>query len=1469
MNRLTLRHKLTIVFGALGVVLVVAFALLWLTRTSTGYPLQEAPLAAAEPVPGVDAAQLVPRPEVPEELRAVMNVTRGRPPSGLSDAPGKRWDWFWDQRSYPLDTIPVDADLKAIEQANGMVAAQSADQSWQSLGPNSIDNGLIGLHSCDQYDCGAWRTNVSGRTKVIVFNPSNPNTIYIATAVGGIWKSTDGGASYTPITNDQPSHAFHSFAIDPTNPNILYAGTGELQGYYGVGLLKSTNGGQSWTLLGESLFKGLVISGIAIHPTSPNTIYVATSVQTQQDGPSFPRRGVFRSTNGGQNWTELAGCDQCYGISDLIMEDSNPQVIYIGVNGQGILKSTDGGSSWAALTNGLPDRGFDRVELANGRGAQAGVIYAGFDARVSQNGQVVPWGLIYKSTDHGQSWQLLPNAPNYCSSQCGYDNIIAVSPTDANTVYIGGSLISGDPWKGVVHKTTNGGQSWQDVTPGTAQNRMVHPDMHAIAFKPGNPQEVWVGNDGGVFRTTNGGQTWEHRNTGLSTLQFINIGIHPTNPNIAFGGLQDNAKAKYDGTKWVGLDTGDGGYSEIDPFNPSIWYSTRYSIQGSIVQFQRNDKGGTAPLSDWVRKADGIDINDRVDFYVPFTMDSSTQGVLYLGTHRLYRTGNRGDNWQPISGDLTRGADTRGRISTLTVAPNDPQTIYTGSSDGIVAVTKNGGGNWTNATGNLPNRWVSDFAVSSTSANTVYVAFNGYNTHTPSTPGHVFKSTNGGSSWQNISSNLPDIPALSIALDPQNPGHIYLGTDVGVFRSTNDGGSWAFYNAGLATVPVTDLEMNKATRQLWAGTGGRGVFRLNLGGANPTATPTSPPLTRRLWLPAMLRSVAATATPPPSGPAPGDWAGDKAEFGVTSDQKDVWNVRIRVPVPGCDTWISHPAYTRINQNSFSFEVDLKENGFWRNQGSFGSGTQASGTATLQNVYFGTSCGSWSGQVSWTAVWQGGGSDPTVTPTPTQRPATATPSSRQGIYGQVFYRGVGVQGLTLWLRQCPNNGACDFDTSKVMQTVTDANGYYEFRNAPTLPAGNYYFVYYFNHGDGGNQVNDNYLWRWFGPDITSYAAGSNKAGGNFEIEDITLTGPRTEQTSLPATFTWDPGARSGQRYAWELFDAATGASVCYSDPSTSPNFQLTSSWFASECSGSYGKEYGWFAWAIDGTSWNSNQGFGDSYYYWPITFTGGGGATATPTRTPTATPQAPTSTPTTAPASSITGRVTAKGANVAGVVVQLLGCDPNCAVFDTTTTSGNGSYAFTGLVAPGAGESYRVRYINGANGGNALNPNYLAYWVTRPITSLSAQDATATANLDIGDVALTAPPHQYAGFVPVNFTWQGRGIGSDRYTWAMSFFGDEICSTSPGTATNLYFDLAAFNSCGLFTFVTYDWYVWVTDSANFNNGLGLSYYYRSFMITGTQGARERRMSDEVQLPSPPVRDLPAGLVPEVIRSAGEN
>ena len=304
----------------------------------------------------------------------------------------------------------------------------------------------------------------------------------------------------------------------------------------------------------------------------------------------------------------------------------------------------------------------------------------------------------------------------------------------------------------------------------------------------------------------------------------------------------------------------------------------------------------------------------------------------------------------------------------------------------------------------------------------------------------------------------------------------------------------------------------------------------------------------------------------------------------------------------------------IQNGRFAFEVDLRAEGHWTNEGQFTSTTQANGTLHVDGIWLGESCGSWAGDVAWTATWQGPAANPTATPTPTRQPATATPASRSGIYGQVRYQGDGIGGINLLLRSCPVGGGCDLATSIAAKAISDDAGYYRFTGVPALPAGQVYFVYYYNHPDGGNNPDDRFLWRWYGPDITSYAAGASLAGGDFDIADLLLTGPDTASTSLPATFTWASRNIAGERYAWELFDPATGATLCGSDPADDLAFTLTAATFTDDCGGSYGVEYGWFAWAVQGATWQDNQGFGDSYYYTSITFQESGGPTATPLRT---------------------------------------------------------------------------------------------------------------------------------------------------------------------------------------------------------------------------------------------------------------
>jgi len=795
-------------------------------------------------------------PRLPDREASLRSIPAAQQSESREEGggPARRLDWFAEQRAYPLDTLPKEARLKAYKEMRRMVSLQSGEEElWVNIGPAPMRDSIIGQHKVD----------VSGRVTALAVDPRDSNVIYLGAAQGGVWKSIDDGASLTPLTDDQPSLAVGALALDPQNPEIVYAGTGEphasLDSYYGAGVLKSTDGGITWQQLGANEFSGLGISAIIVHPSNSNIIYVASSAAVGAAGPRTPSQGIFKSTDGGQTWRGMRVCSGCFGASDLVMDSSNPSVLYAAFWQQGIFKSTNGGQNWQQLASGLPTQDFARIELAIAP-ANPSILYAGFD--VSIPGQYTG-ARVFKSADGGSIWQQLTRAPNYCGGQCWYDNVIAAHPTDPNTVYLGGSAnyISLPRWsiREVVVRSTDGGNTWWDLSPNDSPARTLHPDMHAIVFDPQSPQTMWIGNDGGVWKSADGGLSWINKNSNLATLQFIGVAVHPTDVQIVFGGMQDNNKAKYSGsTAWEAMDAGDGGYAAIDPFDPRYLYGTRYGIS-----FQRNDRGGTSPFADWPVKTNGINLSDRSLFYAPFAVDPSTPGVLYLGTHRVYRTTNRGDRWQAISGDLTLGGSRAG-ISTIAVAPTAPEVLYVGTSDGQVHATANTGDRWDNVTkAPLPNRFVSEIAVSHTSQRTAYAVFNGFNTHTPLAPGHIFRTTDGGAAWRDISANLPDIPVLCIVLDRNAPGTIYVGTDVGVFRSSDDGSSWAPFSNGMANVAVFDLALNPDTEVLVAATHGRSVYRLHLEG-EPTPTPTPTATSTATATPTPTHTVEPGASPTPT-----------------------------------------------------------------------------------------------------------------------------------------------------------------------------------------------------------------------------------------------------------------------------------------------------------------------------------------------------------------------------------------------------------------------------------------------------------------------------------------------------------------------------------------------------------------------------------------------------------------------------
>jgi photosystem II stability/assembly factor-like uncharacterized protein len=827
-------------------VLALVPAAILLHSSSSPFKQVQPPASLSGGAEGQDLASLrsLPAGQLPEEGEGGRREEEGGPEGRL--------DWFATQRAYPLSILPKTARAEAYEQVREMARAQASSlEQWLNIGPAPMRDSIIGQQL----------VSVSGRVTAVAVDPRDSNTVYLGTAQGGAWKTTNDGASWTPLTDNQPSLAVGALTLDPNNADIVYVGTGEphaaQDSYYGAGVLKSTNGGISWQQLGASEFTGLGISAVLVQPGNSSVVYVACSSAVIR-GPSTSVSGIFKSNDGGQNWSHVAApCSGCLGASDLIMDPTNPLTLYAAFWQQGIFKSTNGGLNWQYLSSGLPGRDFNRIELATAPSNPL-VLYAGFEMAIP--GQYTG-AKVFKTVNGGQSWQELSRAPNYCGGQCWYDNVIGVSPGDPNVVYLGGSAsyVSLPRWsvREVIVRSRDGGNTWEDLSPNDSPARTLHPDMHAIAFDPRNSRTLWVGNDGGVWKSNDAGLSWINKNSNLATLQFIGVALHPTDPSIVFGGMQDNNKAKTTGsTEWEALDAGDGGHAAIDPFDGRYFYGTRYGIS-----FQRNDRSGSSPLNDWPIKTNGINQGDRALFYIPFAVSPSSAGVLYLGTHRIYRTVDRGEWWQAISGDLTRG----GRydaISTVAVAPIDSNVVYIGTSDGQVHVTQDGGAWWDNVTkAPLPNRFVSELIVSCNSPRTAFAVYNGFSSHTPTSPGHVFRTDNAGASWRDISSNLPDIPVLCIALDRDAPGTIYIGTDVGVLRSTDDGGSWTPYSNGMANVAVFDLALNPDTNILVAATHGRSVYRLSVT-TPPTATPTA---TRtRTPAPTPTRTAGPSPSPTPT-----------------------------------------------------------------------------------------------------------------------------------------------------------------------------------------------------------------------------------------------------------------------------------------------------------------------------------------------------------------------------------------------------------------------------------------------------------------------------------------------------------------------------------------------------------------------------------------------------------------------------
>ncbi len=767
----------------------------------------------------------------------------------------KRMDWFHGQRAYPHKHIPPGARLRALQQLNSKLAAEAAARAhalpgkpqppsqppsgpgatWQELGPQPADT--FGLVS-------------SGRVAAVAVDPTNNEVVYAGAAQGGVWKTTDGGNTWTPLTDTQASLAIGSIAIDPENHLTIYVGTGELNNsgdsYYGAGILKSTDGGSTWTqypgpFVGGS-GGGSRIGGLAVNPKNSSIVLAAAGYGGPQNW------GVFRSTDGGQTWTNVLFNSVRSQAYDVIF-DPTGTIAYASLDSAGVYKSTDGGVTWntdnGTGSNVLPTgSNTERVALAMDPNTST-TLYAGIaDTPFGGTGQL--YGL-YKTTDGGTNWSRLTSTPDYCTSQCWYDNVIAVAPGNSNVVFVGGA-----GWGDQIFQSLDAGNTWTAVPP----DGNIHPDLHALTFTP-DGTILYVGNDGGMYKITSPKSAVQNSNitslnggtspgTGLATLQFYaGPAINPINANIGYGGTQDNGSLAYSNSlTWPEGNPycGDGTRNLIDFTDPN---NIIYQNCQQVAIYKSTD-GGT----NWTQVQNGIDPSgtDSVNWVAPFTMDPSNHDALYFGTNFVYQTTNGASSWTAISPDLTNGNGNN--LAAVAVSPLNSNTVYAGSTDGLMHVTTNAisgaSATWTNVTdsGSLPNRSITALAADPYSATTAYVTFSGF-TGFGDNLGHVFKTTNTGSTWTDISSDLPNTPVNDIVVDPAVTGTIYIGTDVGVFYTTNSGASWATLVTGLPRVAVLGLAFQAESHILWAATHGRSMWGVSLSGIDnlPAITSLSPPNT--------------------------------------------------------------------------------------------------------------------------------------------------------------------------------------------------------------------------------------------------------------------------------------------------------------------------------------------------------------------------------------------------------------------------------------------------------------------------------------------------------------------------------------------------------------------------------------------------------------------------------------------------
>ncbi len=678
-----------------------------------------------------------------------------------------------------------------------------------------------------------------GRVTAVAGVPGQPLIYYMGATGGGVWKTADAGITWAPITDGfVKTGSVGAIAVAPSDANVIYVGMGEADirsnFSHGDGVYRSTDAGRTWTHLGLS--DSRQIGRIAVDPRDANVAFVAAL--GHPFGPN-QERGLFRTRDGGATWEKVLFVDDKTGAIDVVIDPVNPRVVYAsfwpvyrrpwgiysGGDGSGPYKSVDGGTTWTVLTNGLPTGMKGRIGLAVSP-SRHDRVWAIVEAKD---------GGVFRSDDAGATWQRMNGDSNVRERAWYYSHIIA-DPNDADTVYVPTLEIN---------KSIDGGRTFQMV-------RAAHADNHGLWIAPEDSQRMINGNDGGAAISWNGGRTWTTQQN-QPTGQFYHVITDASFPYRVLGAQQDSTTVSIasrtsgggiDATDWFPVGGGESGHVAPDPRDPDIVYAGSY--YGLLTRYDHK-LGEARNVSIWPETPGGrpaADVKYRFQWTAPVAFSPVDKTTLYAGANVLFRSTDGGQSWTPISPDLTRNDKTKqGYVggpltgdnssadyycTIFAIAPSrlEKDTIWTGSDDGLVYVTRNGGRNWTNVTPKPMAEWtrVSLIDASPHAAGTAYVAANRY--QLDDFKPYIYKTTDYGATWSVLGRGIPDTAFVrAVREDPVRKGLLYAGTETGVYVSFDDGASWQSLQLNLPIVPITDLTI--AGSDLVAATQGRAFWILD------------------------------------------------------------------------------------------------------------------------------------------------------------------------------------------------------------------------------------------------------------------------------------------------------------------------------------------------------------------------------------------------------------------------------------------------------------------------------------------------------------------------------------------------------------------------------------------------------------------------------------------------------------------